>query len=135
MIEDGTSTGVQPAERDGSEVDGPDVVSDLLETDVLSGEQMGDEDALAGPADAGVGGDLTDLEVGWVLGRLELGRERTGRRPIDGGRGSLSVGFVRSDLVEVGAESVEPALLSCARRGRRDGGLSLEILMHAFVAF
>lgn len=87
MIEDRASTGVKPAERYGSEVDGPDVVGDLLESNVLAAEQMRDENAHARPADAAVRGDLPDLEVSWILGVLELGRERTGRKSIDGGRG------------------------------------------------
>lgn len=133
MIEDRASTGVKPAERYGSEVDGPDVVGDLLESNVLAAEQMRDENAHARPADAAVRGDLPDLEVSWILGVLELGRERTGRKSIDGGRGSLSVGLVGPDLVEVGAESVEPALLSRPSGRGWDGGLGLEVAMHVTV--
>jgi hypothetical protein len=54
------------------EVDGPDVVVDLLEADELGAEQMGDVDPCARPADAAIGGDLSDLEVGGVLRRVEL---------------------------------------------------------------
>ncbi len=39
MVEDGTFSYVQPAERDGAKVDGPDVVVDLFETDVFCTEQ------------------------------------------------------------------------------------------------
>ena len=35
MIEDGCLAHVKPAEGDGSEVDGPDIVGDLLEADVV----------------------------------------------------------------------------------------------------
>ena len=44
VIEDGRFADVEPAERDGPEVDGPDVVVDLLEPDVLAAKQMGDID-------------------------------------------------------------------------------------------
>jgi len=134
VIEDRASANVKPAERDESEVDGPDIVGDLLESDVLATEQIRDEDAQAGPADASVGGDLPDLEVSRVLGVLQLCWERTGRRSIDGSRWPLSVRLVGSDLVEVGPESVEPALLSGPSRSGWNGGFGLEIPMHAFVA-
>ena len=77
MIENGASAGVKPAERDGSEGDGPDVVGDLLESDVLAAEQMRDVDPSAVPTDPSVAGDLPDFEVRRIVGMLELGRERT----------------------------------------------------------
>ena len=40
MIEDDCLADVEPAEGDGSEMDGPDIVGDLLETDVLTAEQV-----------------------------------------------------------------------------------------------
>lgn len=55
VIEDGRFADVEPAERDGPEVDGPDVVVDLLEPDVLAAKQMGDIDPVGVPSDAAVG--------------------------------------------------------------------------------
>lgn len=95
MIEDGRFADVKPAERDGAEVDGPDVVVDLLEPDVLTAEQMGDVDPFGVPSDASVGGDLPcsracieafDIEVLAVLehevgGTTEACGENTERFP------------------------------------------------------
>ena len=72
MIEDGSFSYVKPTEGDGAEVDGPDIVGDLLEANVFAGEQMRDVDPGGVPSDAAVGGDLTGLEVGGVVGRLKL---------------------------------------------------------------
>jgi hypothetical protein len=58
---------VEPTEMDGSEVNGPDAVSDLLESDDLSLEEGGDEDLTALPAHGVVAGDPAELEVGGVL--------------------------------------------------------------------
>jgi hypothetical protein len=51
---------------DGSEVDGPDPVGDLLEGDVRTPEGARHEDLSAVPADGGVLGDSSNLEVDWV---------------------------------------------------------------------
>jgi hypothetical protein len=58
---------VEPTEMDGSEVNGPDAVGDLLESDELSLEKGGDEDLTALPAHGVVAGDPTELEMGKVL--------------------------------------------------------------------
>ena len=83
MIEDGELGCVKPAERDGAEGDGPDVVGDLFEPDVLAGEEMADVDPGGMPPDASVGGDLTELEVSRILGGEELRREGPRRGLID----------------------------------------------------
>ena len=54
MVEDGTFSYVQPAERDGAKVDGPDVVVDLFETDVISTEQVRDVDPDGVPSDTSI---------------------------------------------------------------------------------
>ena len=84
MIENGEVGGVEPAERDGPEGDGPDIGGDLFfETDVLAAEEMADVDPGGVPADASVGGDLSDLEVSWILQGEELRREGPRRGLID----------------------------------------------------
>ena len=107
MVEDGSFIKVQPAERNGSKEDGPDVGSDLLETDELATEQMGDVDPDGVPSDAAVARDFPDLEVSGVLGRAELRGHGSGRGYVDGGRGLVVEGFMRPYVVEVGAELVE----------------------------
>ena len=74
MVEDGFFVYVEPAERDGSEVDGPDARGDLFEADELAAEQVADVDPGLVPADPTVARDLADLEVRGVLGRTQLGR-------------------------------------------------------------
>ena len=44
------------------------------------------------------------------------------------------MGLVGPDLVEINAEGIEAFLLSGSVAGGRDGGLSLEVFVHAFVA-
>ena len=83
MIENGELGRVEPAERDGPEGDGPDVGGDLFETDVLAAEEMADVDPGGVPPDASIGGDLSDLEVSWILQGEELRREGPGRGLID----------------------------------------------------
>ena len=93
MIEDGSFSYVKPTEGDRAEVDGPDIVGDLLEANVFAAEQMRDVDPGGVPSDAAVGGDLT---------------------------GNLRLQTVSAH--------------SSAHAGGRDGGLSLEVFVHAFVA-
>ena len=54
VVEDDAPAYVEPAEGDRPEVDGPDVVVDLLEADGFATEQVGDVDPGAGPSDAAV---------------------------------------------------------------------------------
>ena len=51
VIEDGSYSDVEPGERDGSEVDGPDIVVDFFETDAVSTERMRDVDPDRVPSD------------------------------------------------------------------------------------
>ena len=78
MIEDGSFSDVKPTEGDGTEVDSPDIVGDLLEANVFAAEQMRDVGPGGVPSDAAVDGDLTGLEVGGVVGGQELAGEGTG---------------------------------------------------------
>ena len=55
---------VEPPEVQGPEVDGLDAVAHLLESDVASSEEAGDEDLAAVPADGGILGNAAELESG-----------------------------------------------------------------------
>ena len=46
---------MEPAEEDGTEVDGPDVVGDLFESNVIPSEQVRDVDPIVVPSNASVG--------------------------------------------------------------------------------
>jgi len=101
VVKDGSFSFMQPAEGDGSKVNGPDVLGDFFEPDVFASKQVGDIDPGGMPADPAIGGDFAGLEVCRVLGQVELARERPGRGFV-GGRGHfLPQGLVGPDLVEV----------------------------------
>ena len=134
MIEDGEFGGVKPAERDGPEGDGPDIVGDLFETDVLTAEELRDVDPGGVPADASVGRDFTYLEVSRVFRREELRREGPCGGPIDRSGGLVGESLVRPDCIEVGSPGVEAPLLRAKIAGRRDGGVGLEVPVHTFVS-
>lgn len=72
VIFDCTLLFMEATEFDGSEIDFPEAVVDLLEADVLLGEEMADVDPAGVPADAAVVADAADLEVGRVLEGWEL---------------------------------------------------------------
>lgn len=133
VVQGGTLLDVEPAEGDGAEVGGPDVVVDLFEADEVAAEQVADVDPLRSPSDPAVGRDLADLEVSGILGRLELVGELSIRGLIDGGGRLLAESLVRPDLVEIGSEGVEAPLLRGAVGGGREGGFRLEIPVHALV--
>ena len=78
MVKDGSFSYVQPAEGDGPEVDGPDVLGDFFEPDVFASKQVGDIDPGSMPADTAVGGDFAGLEVCRVFDAWELAGELTG---------------------------------------------------------
>ena len=78
---------IQPAEVDGTEVDGPDGVSDLLESDDVTLQETADEDLPSIPAEGGVSRDATEFEVAWVLEWIGTLGERPFRVSIHGGRG------------------------------------------------
>ena len=69
---------METAQPDGTEIDVPEVVVDLLESDELGSEDVADVDPVRVPSDASVPADSSDLEVSWVLDRGDVLRERSG---------------------------------------------------------
>ena len=69
---------MESTQPDGSEVDVPEVVVDLLEADALGGQDVAHIDPVGVPSDASVPADSSDLEVSRVLDRREVFRERSG---------------------------------------------------------
>ena len=69
---------METAQPDGSEVDVPEVVVDLLEADGLCGENVAHVDPVRVPSDASVPADSSDLEVSGVFDRREVFQERSG---------------------------------------------------------
>lgn len=68
---------MEPTEPDGSEVDVPETVVDLLEPDVLLFENVADVDPMEVPSDAAVLADPPHLEVSGVLDGRDAFRERS----------------------------------------------------------
>lgn len=102
---------VQPAEVDGTEVDGPDGVSDLLESDDVTLQETADEDLPSIPTESGVSGDAAEFEVPRVLERIGTMGERPIRVSIHGGRGLHVQRLMRPFAVIDSTESIEGALL------------------------
>jgi hypothetical protein len=59
---------VEPAEQEWSEVERPDSVGDLLESNVFLEQGVADVDPTSFPADAAIAADASDFEVSGVLG-------------------------------------------------------------------
>ena len=102
---------VQPAEVDGTEVDGPDGVGDLLEADDVTLEETADEDLPSIPTESGVSGDSTEFEVARVLEWIGTMGERLFGVSIHGGRGFHVQRLMRTFAVIDSTESIERALL------------------------
>ena len=78
MVEDSSFPYVQPPQRNGSEVNGPDIISDLFQSDIFSSEQVGDVHPGCMPSDAAIGGNSACLEMVGIFRRLDLFREGSG---------------------------------------------------------
>jgi hypothetical protein len=124
---------IEPAEMNGPEEDGPDAVSDLLETDGLAPEQMRDEDLLVSPAQGGVVGDLADLEMRWVGDGSWVAGEGPEGRDVEGGRPLLLESLVRALEVEGLPKGIERPLLGAKSRPGRESGVFLQGAVHALV--
>src|SRR5436305_398485 len=98
---------MQAAEFQWPEVDGPDSVVDLLQSDVLTSTDDRDVDPAAVPANAAVGAHVANLEPIGVLERWQPIGHRTGRRCVAGRRRLLVEGLVRPLVVELLAKDVE----------------------------
>ena len=62
---------VESAKQDGTEVERPDAVIDLLQADILLDDAGADVDPAFLPADAAVAADAADFEVAGILQRRE----------------------------------------------------------------
>src|SRR3970282_2386411 len=115
---------IESSQQDGSEVDGPESISLLFEAQGLAFEDLGDDDALAVPANDAIVIDHAALEMRRVLDIRGLPRVRARRRTVDMSRRVPGVGFVRTDLVVLLAGAGAGALLGpwCTGGGPRGGG-------------
>lgn len=92
----------------------------LLEPDMVAGEELTDADTVSVPSDAAVGADESGLEVAGVGDRLEGGGEGPWRGLIEiGGHGTVE-SLMGPDVVVLGAEAVEGTLLLTDTRGVED---------------
>lgn len=125
---------VEVAEKDVGKEDVPQSIVDFLEPNILALQNLRDIDPLIGPADASVGRDLPDLEVGRVVYARQTSGQRPGRRHIELSGASLSDRLMGSLVVELDPEAIEAELLSPSVLLGRPGRLPLQGSMHAFVA-
>ncbi len=124
---------VESTEEHGSEVNGPDAVVGLLQTDVFLEQGMADVDPTPLPADAAVSADPADFEVSGILGLWQPVGVGARGGCVERGRWGLIEMFVRAFVVVLAAELFELALLGGSVGGRGSGGLILEGSVHAFM--
>jgi hypothetical protein len=125
---------VEPAEVNGSKVNGPEVFAHLLETEGFEAEKVGNEDLPVLPADGLVLGDFAKLEMRGVGNVLHTTGERPIRGSIDGARGLECEGFMGPLLVEDAPKGVEAPLLGAEVLAGGAGGVGLEGAVHALVS-
>lgn len=125
---------VEPAEVDGSEEDGPDLIGDLLEADGVLFEQAADEDFPISPSHRAVARDPPNLEVIRIFDGFGVVAEGPIRGSVDGGRGLHLEGFVGSLSVIEFTEFIEAPLLRRKVRAGWKGGAFLEGAVHAFMS-
>src|SRR5262245_53574430 len=92
---------VQAAKSQRPEVDVPDAVVDLLQSDVFGDAHDRDVHPPAVPANAAVGADIADFKAIGILERWRPIRHRPQRRRVARGRYLLVERFVRPLLVEL----------------------------------
>jgi len=85
---------VQAGEQDATEVDGPDPVVDLLESDVVLLQGIGDEQGPVLEAEGARVRDPLHEKVARILERRQLLRERPRRGPIERARWAAPEGLV-----------------------------------------
>jgi len=119
---------------EGSEVDGPDAISHLLEANEVPAQEAAHENLAVLPPDGGVLRDPPDLEVAWVLDRIWPARIGTSGGQVNRSRRFLAQRFVGPLEVVDASEAVEPSLLGAEVRAGWRGGALLEGSMHALVA-
>lgn len=106
---------VEAAEAQGTKVDVPEPVDNLLEANVLSDADGGHVHPAAIPANAAVSADVADFESIGILEGRQAGRHRARRRRVAGGRGLLVEGLMGALVVELGPKEIEAALLEPTR--------------------
>jgi hypothetical protein len=124
----------EPTEFEGSEVDVPHAIVDVLEADICPGTGDGDVDPWIVPPYATIGADVAHLEA---VGRLERW-QLVGHLPWGGfisGGGCVPVKrLMRTLVVERFTEAIE-LLLRCAKVCPGwSGGVGFQGAMHALVA-
>jgi len=124
---------IHPSKFDRSEIHVPQPVVNLLETDVLPAERLGDANPIRLPSDSTVAADEAYFEMPGVFDSRKLPRELPRRRAVGRRWRFLSEPFVGSFFVELASELVEPRLLCTEVPTWRSRRLGLESLVHAFV--
>ena len=108
---------MEATEPEGTEENVEDAVVDLLEADVVTGQEMTDRDTTSVPADTAVLADLAKLEVSRIGDRPRPRRVAPLRRTVEIGRRPLIERFVRTHGVELEQEGIEATLLAAQGGG------------------
>jgi hypothetical protein len=74
---------VESSEKERPEEDRPHAIFNLLEANILLGQDMAEVDRPGVPADAAIAADQPALEVGWVLQDRDAVRIGSEGRPVD----------------------------------------------------
>lgn len=115
-------------------MDGIDAIGDVLEGDVLAGEDVGDIEEAVVPADGAIAADAAEFEVGRIVEAHKALWEDFGRRAIVVGGHIQTQGLMRAFGVIDGTEAIESPLLSAERAGGWTSGFGLEGAVEAFMA-
>jgi hypothetical protein len=117
---------IKAREWQGGEPEEVDTFINGFQRDVLAGEDFGQKEEAASPADGSGGAHAAHLPGGGIVERRELLGVRAGRGRVVCGRRVAAEGVVRPFLVVFGDERRKPALLSAARGGGWPRGFALE---------
>lgn len=124
---------VQTSQQHTTEVNGPDGVISLLETDMLGAQRIPQKDSAVSPFDVTVGRNPADLEVTRID---DLGlAERVGPfgGPIQFTWKAVLQRLVRPIVVVLCSKPIETALLRLCVARHRPSGLGLESFVHPLV--
>jgi hypothetical protein len=117
-----------------AEEDIPDSVVDLLHADVFTSTTDADVYPCVVPANAAVSTDKAFLEAIWIFQRRNTAGHGARRWRIAARRCLLVECLMRSEIVELGFEPIELALLRCQVPCRRARRLGFECAVHALMA-
>jgi hypothetical protein len=107
LVEDTLFALVKLGEEDGSKIDGPYAIGDLVEPDPFTDQHSADVDEALVPLDAAVATDLANFEVAGIVDRRQLLGEGAWRRAVDRGWGLAVQRLRAAEISELGSATLE----------------------------